>query len=226
LQLCRRIDHVETRSPPYVLRIVASTHGFGRARDRLAALRGQLRVAPITSKRLDLVSLGPEFVGPLLDGRREEAEAAAGVKLPDAWPDGHDVGFLSLRLREMREKPELQQWSVRALVLADDPHPMIGHAGFHGPPGRNAVKSPDAVEIGYRVFEPHRRRGYATEAVRALIDWAASEHGIRHFVASIALDNEPSLRLVKNFGFEQTGRHADEEEGEELVFELRLPPAV
>ncbi len=192
----------------------------------MAALRGRLSIAPITSERLELVSLGVEFIEPLLDGRREEAEAAAGLKLADGWPDGHDVGFLGVRLREMRERPELQEWSVRALVLAGDPHPMIGHAGFHGPPGRNAVKSPDAVEIGYRVFGPHRRRGYATEAVRALVCWAAREHGILHFVASIAPDNVPSLRLVRNFGFEQTGGHSDEEGAEELVFELRLPPAV
>ena len=99
---------------------------------------------------------------------------------------------------------------------------MIGHAGFHGPPGVNAVKVADAVEVGYSVFEPYRRRGYATEVVRALIDWASSKHGIRHFVASISPENEPSLALVRRLGFEQTGRHWDEEDGEELEFQLKL----
>jgi [ribosomal protein S5]-alanine N-acetyltransferase len=42
------------------------------------------------------------------------------------------------------------------------------------------------------VFAAYRRRGYAREAVAALVDWARSVHGIRHFLASIAPGKEPS----------------------------------
>jgi RimJ/RimL family protein N-acetyltransferase len=80
----------------------------------------------------------------------------------------------------------------------------------------------DAVEVGYSVFEPYRRRGYATEVVRALIDWASSEHDIQRFIASISPGNEPSLALVNRLGFKHIGQHWDEEDGEELEFELRL----
>jgi RimJ/RimL family protein N-acetyltransferase len=100
---------------------------------------------------------------------------------------------------------------------------MIGHAGFHGPPGVNAIGAPDAVEIGYTIFARHRRNGYAAEAARALVDWAAHEHGIEHFVASVAPANEASLRLVRGLGFVQTGSRIDAEDGEELVFELWRP---
>jgi ribosomal-protein-alanine N-acetyltransferase len=183
-------------------------------------------VAPIRSERLELVSISPEFIDALLAERREDAEAAATLKLPDGWPDRHDRGFLNFRLRQMRERPETQEWFVYAVVLPEGERPMIGHAGFHGPPGVNAVKAADAVEVGYSVFEPYRRRGYATEVVRTLIDWASSEHGIRHFVASISPENEPSLALVRRLGFKNTGQHWDEEDGEELEFELRLPPSL
>src|SRR3954454_3184567 len=183
-------------------------------------------MASIRSERLELVSLSPEFIDALLVERRGDAEAAATLKLPDDWPDPHDRGFLNFRLRQMRERQEIQKWFVYALVLPEGERPMIGHAGFHGPPGVNAVKAPDAVEIGYSVFEPYRRLGYATEVVRALIDWASREHGIPGFIASISPENEPSLALIRRLGFEQIGRHWDEEDGEELEFELRLPPSL
>jgi RimJ/RimL family protein N-acetyltransferase len=96
---------------------------------------------------------------------------------------------------------------------------MVGHVGFHGPPGYNALKAADAVEVGYTIFPEHRRRGYATEAVRALLDWARAQ-GIHRFVASVGPQNEPSLALVRRLGFREVGRHWDDEDGEELEFEL------
>jgi RimJ/RimL family protein N-acetyltransferase len=101
---------------------------------------------------------------------------------------------------------------------------MAGHIGFHGPPGVNARREPDAVELGYTVFPEHRRNGFATEAVRGLLEYAHA-HGIHRFVASVGPENEPSLRLVHGLGFVEVGRHWDEEDGDELELELHDPPA-
>jgi RimJ/RimL family protein N-acetyltransferase len=177
-------------------------------------------VDAIVSDRIELVSMSPDFIDVLLADRREEAQSLGGFALPDGWPDRHDAGFLALRLGQMRERPEIQEWFVYAVVLPEGERPMIGHTGFHGPPGINARKAADAVEVGYRIFEPHRRQGYATEAVRTLIGWASREHGIDRFIASINPDNEASLAIVRRLGFEQVGRHWDDEDGEELEFEL------
>ena len=97
---------------------------------------------------------------------------------------------------------------------------MVGHAGFHGPPGVNGPEQPEAVELGYTVFPEFRGRGLATEAARALMDWAREAHGVSHFIASVAPGNKPSLAIVGKLGFVQTGEQWDEEDGLELVFEL------
>jgi ribosomal-protein-alanine N-acetyltransferase len=182
----------------------------------------------IRSDRLDLVWLSPELIQALLDGRREETERTAGFVVPADWPDDHDARCLAFRLKQAREDPTQSPWLVRAMVLRGPERLMVGNIGFHGSPGRNARKAPDAVEIGYRVFADHRRRGYATEAVRALLDWARGQ-GIDHFVASVRPENEPSLAIVRQLGFREVGRHWDDEDGEELEFELAAdaggPPA-
>ena len=74
--------------------------------------------------------------------------------------------------------------------------------------------------MGYHVEPEYRRHGVATEAISALFDWAAREHGVTRFRASIAPDNVASLAVVAHFGFRQTGVQLDDVDGEELVFDL------
>ena len=176
-------------------------------------------VPPIESKRLDLVSMSPSFIEATLAGRDDEASELIGAEVPHGWAAGEER-FLRLRLGQMRRDPEKEQWLIRALVLREPVRTMIGHAGFHGPPGINGLRRPDAVEVGYTVLPPFRGQGYATEAAAALMAWAQAEHGIRHFVASVAPANEPSLAVVRKLGFVRTGEQWDDEDGLELVFEL------
>jgi RimJ/RimL family protein N-acetyltransferase len=174
--------------------------------------------ASILSDRLELVSLSPAALDALLAGRTADAETLIGGRLADGWPDG-DEGYFRLRLGQMQGDPSLRRWIVRALVLRDS-REVVGHAGFHGPPGVNGKKDPAAVEVGYKVFEPFRGRGLAAEAAQALMDWAREEHGVRRFILSIAPTNDPSLAIAAKLGFAQTGEQWDEEDGLELVFEL------
>ena len=101
------------------------------------------------------------------------------------------------------------------MTEADGGRRFIGTAGFHAPPDADG-----RVEIGYRVEPAYRRRGIATEVVRALFDWAAREHGVTRFRASVSPNNVASLAIIRGFGFHQTGVQIDDIDGEELVFEL------
>ena len=168
---------------------------------------------------IELYPLTPAFLEALLDGRREEAATLLGVELPDEFPRDGERRFLTLRLRQMREDARFEDWSPFAVVLEGR---MIGHAGYHGPPGVNTKKTADAVEIGYTIEPEYRHRGFATAAASELIR-RAEERGIRHVIACSSPGNEPSLAIIRGLGFTQTGEAMDDEDGLELVFER--PPA-
>ena len=173
-------------------------------------------VPPVQTRRLELESMSPEFIAALLSGRRAEAEAIAGLALPANWPGG-DERFLRLRLPQLRADPSIQPWLMRAIVLPDPERTMVGHIGFHGRPNDDG-----AAELGYTVFPEFRRRGYATEAIRGLMDWALRQHSVRRFLVSISPENDPSLAMAAKLGFRQIGEQMDEEDGLELVHELVL----
>lgn len=158
-----------------------------------------------------------EFIEAVLDDRREEASALLDVALPDEFPAPGERGFLGLRLKQMREDERFKTWCPHAVVLEGQ---MIGHAGYHGPPGSNSTQNPDAVEYGYKIFPAWRGHGYATRAAVMLMDLAEERAGIRHFVLAVAPTNDPSLAIVSKLGFVKTGEQMDEEDGLEHIFEL------
>lgn len=165
---------------------------------------------------IELRPMTPEFLEAILEGDRDRAAEALNVELPEDVVREGTRRFFELRLRQMREDPRFREWCPHAVVLDGT---MIGHAGYHGPPGVNAKQNPDAVEIGYTIEAPYRGHGYATAAATELLR-RAEERGIRHFVACTQPGNEPSLAIIRRLGFTQTGEAMDEEDGLELVFEL------
>jgi RimJ/RimL family protein N-acetyltransferase len=174
----------------------------------------KLDVPPVTSHRLDLVSMSPEFMHLSLAGDLLRASEVIGAELPEHWP-GRTGRAMRYRLVQLDADSTEQPWLLRAMVVRTPVRRVIGHIGFHAPPDARG-----ALEIGYTVEPPHRRQGYAFEAAQALFAWAKREHGIHRFIASIAPTNEASLALAHKMGFHQTGSQWDDEDGEELVFEL------
>lgn len=170
-------------------------------------------VPAILSRRLELVSLGSDFLSAALAGRQNEAQALLGAVLPREWSDDA-LWLFKLRLEQLADAPETQPWLLRALIERGPRRRMAGYINFHGPPDVAAK-----VEIGYTVLPEFRRLGYAHEAALAMFNWARDRHGARTIIASIAPDNSPSLALAARLGFVQTGSQIDEKDGEESVFE-------
>jgi len=168
------------------------------------------------TERLTLVSLPAGALRDLVAGRTASTERRLRVRLPGSFAQrAHRL--LQVRLDDVERDPGARPWLLRLIALTDrDARTVVGLIGFHGRPDASG-----RAEVGYEIFEPFRRRGYATEAVLGLLAWAARRHRVRTFVAAIAPDNEPSMRLARRIGFRQVGAQVDDEDGLELVYELR-----
>jgi [ribosomal protein S5]-alanine N-acetyltransferase len=134
-----------------------------------------------------------------------------GYQLPNQFP-GDLNGLMNRRLAQLEHDPLEQPFLARSIVFDNQ---MIGVIGFHAKPSFSGN-----LEVGYRIFSSFRRQGFALEAVKGLFDWARLESGVKTFVASVRPTNVASLTVIGKLGFVQVGRQWDEEDGEELVFEL------
>ena len=60
--------------------------------------------------------------------------------------------------------------------------------------------------VGYTVLARYQRRGYGSEAVSALVNWAFARPGVQRIVAETGHMNKASIRLLEKCGFEYAGR--------------------
>jgi ribosomal-protein-alanine N-acetyltransferase len=170
----------------------------------------------VRSERLDLVLMPLPLLDALIAGRRADVARLVDYRMPSDFPNAGALRLVRFRRDQIANDAAWAPWSLRAIVLRES-RTMVGYVNFHGPPGVNDIAAPGAVELGWTIFPRHRRRGYATETARALMDWAAREHGIRYFVSSTTATNAPSLRVHEKLGFARTGQIVDGE----LIFDLR-----
>jgi RimJ/RimL family protein N-acetyltransferase len=56
-----------------------------------------------------------------------------------------------------------------------------------------------------------------------MFDWARTVHEVNRFIASVSPDNEASLELIAQLGFEKVGEQMDDIDGLEYVFEAPWP---
>ncbi|HTV15242.1 MAG TPA: GNAT family N-acetyltransferase [Acidobacteriaceae bacterium] len=59
---------------------------------------------------------------------------------------------------------------------------------------------PPELEIGYHVHRDHQKRGLATEAARAVRDYAFATLGVDHVISLIRPENLPSRRVAEKNG--------------------------
>lgn len=157
------------------------------------------------SARLTLLPGTPALLRAELAGA-DSLAAQARVHVPADWPpDLYDEAAMRWSLDWLIAHPEGAGWSLYYLVLSDPSPTFIGIAGFKGLPDADGT-----VEIGYSIIGEHRRRGYATEAVRALIAFAFTDARVRRVTAETLPELTPSIGVLEKCGFTFVGAGSEE----------------
>ena len=144
--------------------------------------------------RLELRPLAAAAAAALLDDRLTAARLI-GASIPPTWPQDDLLDVLPMQAAARPEDERFGIW----LIIERATNAIVGDIGFLGPPDRGIV------ELGFSVMPDRRRRGFATEATRALVTWASQEPGVLGVIARCDIDNVASIRVLEAAGFRRQG---------------------
>ncbi len=88
-------------------------------------------------------------------------------------------------------------WGVELAATKE----LVGTCGaFHREPHPDRETPAEDLELGWTIFAPFRKQGYATEAARAVLDFVRRETKEPRIIALIDHENSASIRVAENIG--------------------------
>ncbi len=66
---------------------------------------------------------------------------------------------------------------------------------------QDTTENEEVLELGYHIFSQYRRRGYAMEACRRILEYGEEEFGVTKYIVRIAENNERSKKMAGKLGF-------------------------
>ena len=85
-------------------------------------------------------------------------------------------------------------WQTYWLIILNERNIGVGLAGFKGYPDESG-----SSEIGYGIDPAYQNKGYMTEAMQTLVDWAL-QHPFCNRVTANTVKNPASRRLLEKLG--------------------------
>jgi RimJ/RimL family protein N-acetyltransferase len=143
-----------------------------------------LTVVPdLITDRLLLRAWTPEEVGAVVGGKR----------LPH-WVEDFPSKVDKIRSALFEKNPGWYGTHGHRQIIERESGQVVGGTGLFTP-------QPDGTaEFGYGIAPSRQRRGYATEAARALIAHGLTSPDIKIVFAKVSLDNPASIRVLEKAG--------------------------
>jgi [ribosomal protein S5]-alanine N-acetyltransferase len=168
----------------------------------------------LRTQRLELLPLTADAIEALLAGDRGRLRSLTGAEFPlPVGPPPYMAESLPVVRERLRTSPAEAPW-WNWLVVRQDSREAVGSVTFGGKPD-----SAGAVLVGYALYPAREGNGYATEAVRAMVEWAFAQPGVQIVRVLAPVWNTPAVHVAEKVGMRPVASYEDDEVGEVLVYE-------
>jgi RimJ/RimL family protein N-acetyltransferase len=148
----------------------------------------------IETERLTLVPLQSHQLSLALEDYAR-MQTDLGLSVINTMLDEEMEYAMKVRLRKVLEDVDNYLWLTNWAIIYKDKKQIIGFIILKGCPNEFGE-----VIVGYGVEESHQRKGYATEALRALIQWIFKNPKALFVIADTEKTNMPSHKLLEKLG--------------------------
>jgi RimJ/RimL family protein N-acetyltransferase len=129
---------------------------------------------------------------------RQKMERNLGVKITDTELEEPVKKAMRTSLKMVLENKKDYLWFTSWEITLKIENRIIGGLCFKGCPDEKG-----RVEIAYGMQDEYRCKGYMTEAVKELINWAFTQEKVLSVIAETEKDNLPSHRVLEKIGMEK-----------------------
>jgi ribosomal-protein-alanine N-acetyltransferase len=154
----------------------------------------RLKLVPLTHEQLLLYKNDPKTLAENLKVNYIEREGD-----PKTAADLEEA--IEFWLAKTQEHAEYFQWYTNWEIILKEGNVGIGGIGFAGVPDTEGKSM-----IGYGLDIRFHEKGYATEALHALLEWGFKNPALKIVIADSPLENIPSHKVLIKNGFSETGR--------------------
>lgn len=149
----------------------------------------RLRLIPLTHEQLQLLAKS-----------RIAMESALGLcsssmKIDPIFEREMADALYHFWLPQTKLNPEKFEWYTSWEIILKETNTTIGGVGFGGYPESGTT------EIGFMIDSNHHGKGYAYEALKALVSWAFENSDAQNIVARTEIANTEAQKLLMRTGF-------------------------
>ena len=144
----------------------------------------RLNLVPLSRQQLEWALASPKTL-----------ERELGIRFDRTIINKNVIRAIEMKLEKM-EKLSLEKhiWQTYWLIVLRDEQIGIGLTGFKSPPDDEGLS-----EVGYGIAPAWQSRGYMSEALHGLLDWAFEQPGCNGVTAT-AVRNPASRGLLEKLG--------------------------
>lgn len=145
----------------------------------------------LETNRLILVPCSLEIAKKMVLDRKGLGEMLS-AHIPEHWPTDDLKGYIPYVIEALEMDTSEYGWGIWIAINKSN-KVVVGDIGFKGKPDHCGV-----IEIGYGILPQFRKQGFASEAAKAITDWAFAENkSVMKINAECDMSNLSSINVLQ-----------------------------